>query len=95
MDSLEKSISNEEHNGNKKNYVITLWVRMFVKISSMKVAIIRIGNSKGIRLNKMLLEKYQIEDEVELVLEPDSILIRPIATKTAFGAFTITAGCRY
>jgi antitoxin MazE len=26
----------------------------------------------------MLLEKYQIEDEVGLVLEPDSILIRPI-----------------
>ena len=55
-----------------------MWVRIFVKISSMKVSIIRIGNSKGIRLNKMLLEKYQIEDEVELVLEPDSILIRPI-----------------
>ena len=44
----------------------------------MKVSIIRIGNSRGIRLNKMLLEKYKIEDEVELVLEPDSILIRPI-----------------
>jgi len=45
----------------------------------MKVSVIRIGNSKGIRLNKMLLEKYQIGDEVELILEPDSILIRPIA----------------
>jgi antitoxin MazE len=44
----------------------------------MKVAVIRIGNSKGIRLNKMLLEKYQIGDEVELVLEPETILIRPI-----------------
>ena len=44
----------------------------------MKVSVIRIGNSKGIRLNKMLLEKYQIEDEVELILEPDTIMIRPI-----------------
>lgn len=44
----------------------------------MKVSVIRIGNSKGIRLNKMLLEKYQIEDEVELILEPESIMIRPI-----------------
>jgi len=44
----------------------------------MRVAVIRIGNSKGIRLNKMLLEKYQIEDEVELILEPESILIRPV-----------------
>ena len=44
----------------------------------MKVSVIRIGNSKGIRLNKMLLQKYQIEDEVELILEPESILIRPV-----------------
>ena len=44
----------------------------------MRVAVVRIGNSKGIRLNKMLLEKYQIEDEVELILEPESILIRPV-----------------
>lgn len=44
----------------------------------MKVSVIRIGNSKGIRLNKMLLEKYQIEDEVELILEPEAIMIRPI-----------------
>lgn len=26
----------------------------------------------------MLLAKYQIEDEVELILEPESILIRPV-----------------
>jgi antitoxin MazE len=44
----------------------------------MRVAVIRIGNSKGIRLNKMLLDKYQIEDEVELILKPESILIRPV-----------------
>lgn len=44
----------------------------------MKTSIIRIGNSKGIRLSKMLLEKYKIEDEVELVLEPEAIIIRPV-----------------
>lgn len=44
----------------------------------MKVSVIRIGKSKGIRLNKMLLDKYQIEDEVELILEPDAIRVRPI-----------------
>ncbi len=44
----------------------------------MKVSVIRIGNSKGIRLNKMWLDKYQIEDEVELILEADTIIIRPI-----------------
>ncbi|MBK9981713.1 MAG: AbrB/MazE/SpoVT family DNA-binding domain-containing protein [Saprospiraceae bacterium] len=45
----------------------------------MKIAIIKIGNSKGIRLSKMLLAKYQIEDEVELIMEEAAILIKPIA----------------
>lgn len=45
----------------------------------MEVSIIQIGNSKGIRLNKMILEKYQIHDKVELVMEEDCIMIRPIA----------------
>ncbi len=49
------------------------------KIGKMKVSVIRIGNSKGIRLNKMLLEKYKIGDEVELILEPEAIMIRPVA----------------
>lgn len=44
----------------------------------MKVSVIRIGNSKYIRLNKMLLDKYQILDEVELILESNTIMIRPI-----------------
>ncbi|MCB0609381.1 MAG: AbrB/MazE/SpoVT family DNA-binding domain-containing protein [Lewinellaceae bacterium] len=44
----------------------------------MKVSVVQIGNSKGIRLNKMLLEKYQIEDKVELVLESEYILIKPV-----------------
>ena len=44
----------------------------------MQIPIINVGNSKGIRLNKMLLKKYNISDSVELVLEPDCIIIRPI-----------------
>jgi antitoxin MazE len=44
----------------------------------MKVPVIRIGKSKGIRLNKVLLDKYKIADEVELILEPDTIKIKPI-----------------
>ncbi len=45
----------------------------------MKISVIQIGNSKGIRLSKILLEKYQIGDQVELVMESDHILIKPIA----------------
>ncbi len=44
----------------------------------MQVSIIQIGNSKGIRLSKTLLEKYHITDKVELVLENDYILLKPI-----------------
>lgn len=45
----------------------------------MQTSIIQIGNSKGIRLNKMLLEKYQIGDKVELILEEDCIILKPIS----------------
>lgn len=43
----------------------------------MDVSIIPIGNSKGIRLSKTLLEKYNIRDAVELILEKGYIIIRP------------------
>ena len=33
----------------------------------MDVSVIPIGNSKGIRLSKTLLEKYHITDKVELI----------------------------
>lgn len=46
----------------------------------MQVAIIPIGNSKGIRIGKAILEKYNIKDEVELVLEKDCIIIKPTST---------------
>lgn len=45
----------------------------------MDVSIIAIGNSKGIRLSKALLEKYNITDEVELILEKDYIILKPKA----------------
>jgi antitoxin MazE len=45
----------------------------------MQVSVVKIGNSKGIRLNKMLLDKYQIADKVELFLENDCIIIKPVA----------------
>lgn len=44
----------------------------------MEVPIVKIGNSRGFRLSKTLLEKYQIKDKVELVLEQDQIVIKPV-----------------
>jgi len=46
----------------------------------MNIAVIQIGNSKGIRLGKAILEKYNIKDAVELVLEKGYIIIKPTTT---------------
>lgn len=44
----------------------------------MELSIIKIGNSKGIRLSKTLLEKYDIGDKIELLLEKGQIILKPI-----------------
>ena len=46
----------------------------------MNVSVIPIGNSKGIRLEKALLEKYDIKDAVELILEKEYIILKPISS---------------
>ncbi len=45
----------------------------------MEVSIIQIGNSKGLRLSKTLLEKYNIRDKVELILEKGYMILKPIS----------------
>ena len=44
----------------------------------METSIIKIGNSKGLRLSKTILEKYNIKEKVEIILEKDQIILRPI-----------------
>ncbi len=46
----------------------------------MDISVIPIGNSKGIRLTKTLLEKYNITDTVELILEKEYIILKPKTT---------------
>jgi antitoxin MazE len=48
---------------------------------SIQVSIVQVGNSKGIRLSKTLLDKYQITNKVELVLENDYIILKPVTKK--------------
>ena len=50
---------------------------MVTYINIMDISIIPIGNSKGIRLSKTLLEKYNITDKVELILEKGYIILKP------------------
>jgi len=44
----------------------------------MEISIIKIGNSKGLRLSKTILEKYNIKKKVEIILEEDQIILKPI-----------------
>jgi antitoxin MazE len=44
----------------------------------MQIKIVRIGNSKGLRLSKTILDKYNIHESVELVLKDEFIELRPI-----------------
>jgi antitoxin MazE len=44
----------------------------------MQLNIIQIGNSKGIRLSKAIMEQYKLHDKVELTLEKDRIIITPV-----------------
>jgi len=44
----------------------------------MEASVIKIGNSKGLRLSKTILEKYKIKDKVELILEKGRIILKPI-----------------
>ena len=44
----------------------------------IKASIIKIGNSKGLRLNKSILERYNIKDTVELILEKGRIILKPV-----------------
>jgi len=45
----------------------------------MEVSIVQIGNSKGIRFSKTILEKYNFKDKVDLILEKGQIIIKPLS----------------
>jgi antitoxin MazE len=47
----------------------------------MKVNVVPIGNSKGIRIPKAVLEECKIEDEVVIEIEGETILIKPVKHK--------------
>jgi len=42
----------------------------------MEISVINIGNSKGIRFSKTILEQYNISDKVELTLGKTQIIIK-------------------
>ena len=44
----------------------------------MKARIIKIGNSQGLRIPKPILEQTGIMDDVEIEVEKNQIIIRPV-----------------
>lgn len=46
----------------------------------MEIQIISIGNSKGIRLPKTILEKYNFDDKLELEMKDDCVVLKPVKT---------------
>lgn len=51
----------------------------------MKVKIVKIGNSKGIRIPKVLLRQTGIGDEVNLQVKDNQIILKPIEIQARSG----------
>jgi antitoxin MazE len=51
----------------------------------MKVNIVSIGNSKGIRIPKSILEQCNFNNEAELEVENNKIVIKPLKKKIRQG----------
>jgi len=45
----------------------------------MKTKVIKIGNSRGIRIPKSFIDQSGLKNEVELEIEDDKIIIKPIS----------------
>jgi len=57
----------------------------------MLASVIQIGNSRGIRLPKRILNELNIKDEVELIVNKDKLIIKGVEKKPRQGwneAFT-------
>ena len=46
----------------------------------MNAKLIQIGNSKGIRLPKSLIEKYDLSEELEILETDEGIIIKPVSS---------------
>jgi len=58
--------------------VPTMWVHLLVVVV-VRAKLVKIGNSRGIRLAKPLLEVAGLADEVEIEAAPGVLTIRPSA----------------
>ena len=57
--------------------------------SAMKTRVVRIGNSRGIRIPKPLLEELGMTDEVELAVKDGVLMVTPLVDPRAGWAESI------
>lgn len=50
---------------------------------STKTKLVRIGNSRGVRIPKSMIEQLGLEGDLTLDLRPDGLLIRPVPSARA------------
>ncbi len=51
--------------------------------SPMKTKLVRIGNSRGVRLPKVLIEQAGLEEDVQLEVQGNTVVIRALASTRA------------
>jgi len=51
----------------------------------VKTQIVRIGNSQGIRIPKLLLEQVGLTEQVEMEVQLQQLVVRPVATPARQG----------
>ena len=50
----------------------------------MEIQVVKIGNSKGIRLSKTLLERYNIGEKLEIIFEKGYLILKPISKPRSY-----------
>ena len=51
----------------------------------MKISVVQIGNSRGVRIPKAVLEQCNIKDEVDLEVEHGKLILKPTLDKPRQG----------
>jgi antitoxin MazE len=58
----------------------------------MKARLVRIGNSRGVRLPKAVIDQVGLEDEIEIRVEDDRLVILPASRpRTGWAAAAVVA----
>jgi len=51
----------------------------------MLISVVAIGNSRGIRLPKAILDQLNIEDQIDMIIEDKQLVLKPVNKKPRSG----------